>query len=130
MVNNLYNRNLQTTIILFTRIVSSHKTDWILPESPCFALSCLLYRMVSSLMNTLEGECFCHREISINVNKLLVVLLSLVLFIRYFFYCSLLLPVYILISFFILKLLPLIYFFISFFYTNVCCYIFVYSLIM
>ena len=29
---DLYNRDLQTTIILFTRKVSSHKTDWILSE--------------------------------------------------------------------------------------------------
>ena len=36
---DLYNRYLQTTIIMFTRNVSSHKTGWILSESPLLALS-------------------------------------------------------------------------------------------
>ena len=82
---DLYNRDLQTTIILFTRNVFSHKTDWILSESPLIALSCLLYRSESSLMNALEGECFCLREIPINVPKLLaVLLLPVYLFVRFF----------------------------------------------
>ena len=45
--------------------------------------SWLLYRMISSLINALEGECFCLREISFNVNQLLALLL-LHVFIRYF----------------------------------------------
>ena len=40
--------------------------------------------MVSSLMCALEEEYICLREISINVNKLLAVLLLPVLFIRYY----------------------------------------------
>ena len=81
--------------------MSSHKIDWILIELPWFALSCLLYRMVSSLLNALEAECFCLCEISIIVNKLLAVLLLPVLFIRYFLYCTFLSPVYFLILLFL-----------------------------
>ena len=82
---DLYNRDLQTTIILFTCNVSLHNTDWILSESPLLALSYLLYRMLSSLVNTLDGECLALREISINVNNLLAVLLLPVnLFICFF----------------------------------------------
>ena len=47
---DLYNRDLQTTIIRFTHNLSSLKTDWILSESPLLALSGLLYCMISSLM--------------------------------------------------------------------------------
>ena len=64
---DLYNRDLQTTIFLFTRNVSSHKTDWILCESPLLVLSCRLYSMVSSLMSALQGECLCLSEIFINI---------------------------------------------------------------
>ena len=39
------------------------------------APSCLLYCMISSMMNALEGECFCLREISPNIHKLLALLL-------------------------------------------------------
>ena len=70
--NNNCSIDLQTTIILFTCNVSSHKTDWILAELPLPALSCLLYLRVSSLMNAVQEECLCLREISINVNKLLL----------------------------------------------------------
>ena len=38
---DLYNSDLQTTIILYTRNVSSYKADWFLSESPLLALSCL-----------------------------------------------------------------------------------------
>ena len=49
------------------------------------SLSCLLYCRLNSLMDTLGGECLCLSEISINVNKLLAVLLSpLYLFIGFF----------------------------------------------
>ena len=70
---HLYNRDHQTTIILFIRNVSSHKTDWIVSELPLPALSCLLYRMVNSLMNALKVEWICLYEISLNVNKLFIV---------------------------------------------------------
>ena len=70
----LYNRDLQTAIILFTRNVSSHKTDRILYALPLLAPSCLLYRRVNSMMNALEGECLCFSEISKNVTNLLAVL--------------------------------------------------------
>ena len=46
-------------------------------------LSCLLYRSVSSLMKTLEGECPCLCESSINVNKLL----TLLLFVDFVYVC-------------------------------------------
>ena len=59
------------------------------------ALSRLLYSMISSLMNALVGECFWLREIFINVNKLL----ALMLFHIRFLYCTLLLVVYFLIPF-------------------------------
>ena len=48
-------------------------------------LCCLLYCSLSSLMNTLEGECLCLHEISVNVNKLLAVLLLSVYFLSPFF---------------------------------------------
>ena len=68
------------------------------------ALSYLLYRRVSSLMNPFEGECLSLREISINVNKLLPVLL---------------LPIYLLIRFFILHFVVACLFFNPIFYTDV-----------
>ena len=77
----LCNRDLQTTTILFKRNVSSHKLDWIVFELSLLALSCLLYRRVSSLMNALEGECLCLGEISIHVNKLFMVIF--VVYLRY-----------------------------------------------
>ena len=40
---DLYNRDLQTTTVLFTRIVSLHRTDWILSE---LLLNCLAYYIV------------------------------------------------------------------------------------
>ena len=40
---HLYSRDLLTTIILFSRNVPSHKTDWILTGTPFPALFCLLY---------------------------------------------------------------------------------------
>ena len=40
MFIDLYNRDPQITIILFTSNMSSHKTDWILFELPLPALSC------------------------------------------------------------------------------------------
>ena len=39
-----------------------------------FCLSSLLYHRVSSLMNTVEGECLHLHEISINVNNLIIVI--------------------------------------------------------
>ena len=89
--NNLCNRDLQTTIILFIRNTSSSKTDWSLSEQPLRA------RRVSSLMNTLEVLCL--REISINVNKLFIVIFVYVVL------AVLLLNVYLFILFFILMLL-------------------------
>ena len=88
---------LQTTIILFTCNVSSHKTDRIQSELPLPALSCLLYCRLNSTINAFEEECLCLHEISINVNMLL----SLLLFV-YFVYicpCSVVLPVYLFIPF-------------------------------
>ena len=70
----LYSRYLQTRIIRFTRNVCSHKTDWKLSEFPLPGQSCLLYRRVNSLMNALEGERLCLCQISINVNKLFIVI--------------------------------------------------------
>ena len=91
---DLYNRDLQTTIILFTRNLSSHKTDWILSELLLPAISCLLYHWLNSLMKTFEGECLCLRKITLNVKKLpAVLLLPVYLFIRFFilhFVCCLL----------------------------------------
>ena len=54
---DLYNRDLQTTIILFTRHVPSHTTNWIISESALSALLCLLYCRLSSIMNALGAEC-------------------------------------------------------------------------
>ena len=129
---DFYNRDLQTTITLFTRNVSSHKTHWILSESPLLALSCLLYRVVSSLMNTLEGEYLCLREIPINVNKLLAVLLLHVLFNECTWRgislpsrnpykckqiaCSFIVACFVYMLFFILHLLLFVYFFILFYF--------------
>ena len=81
---DLYNRDVQTTITLFTRNMSSHKTERILSELPLLALSYFLYRVVSCLMNKLEEECFCLREISKNLNKLLLVFVY-----PLFLYCTL-----------------------------------------
>ena len=89
---DLYNKDLQTTIILFTCNVSAHKTGWIISELPLLALSCLLYRMVNSLMNGLEGECNSLREISLNVSKSFAVLFCLFCILAIFYtalcYCS------------------------------------------
>ena len=63
--------------------MSLNKTDRILTESSLRTLSCFLCRKMRSLMNALEAECFCLREISINVNKFLVVLLFYI-FISFF----------------------------------------------
>ena len=85
-LTDLYKRDFQTTVILFIRNVSSDKTEWILTELPLLTLLCFLYRMVSSLMNALVGECLCLKEISINANKLLAVfLLPVYLFIRFLY---------------------------------------------
>ena len=46
---------LQTTIILFTRNASSHKTDWI-PTTRCPLCFAYLYAPVFSLMKVLEVE--------------------------------------------------------------------------
>ena len=54
----------------------------------------MLCRMISGLTNALELEWLCLREIFINVNKLLAVLLLPVLYIRYFCIMLLLLLVY------------------------------------
>ena len=43
-------------------------------------LPCISYRIVNSLLNALDGEYFCFREISINLNKLLELLLLPVYF--------------------------------------------------
>ena len=52
-------------------------------------------------MNAFGGECLSLRESSGNVNKLLAVLLLRVyMLIRFFLYCTLLLPVYFLMPFF------------------------------
>ena len=69
---NLYNRDLQTKFILFTTSVHTR----LLSELPLLALSLVFsIAMVSNLMNAVEGEYLCLHEISINVNKLLAVLL-------------------------------------------------------
>ena len=114
---DLYNRDLQTTILLFTRNVSSHKSDCIFSELSSPALSCLIY--------ALEGKCLCLREISINVNKLF----TLLLFAYFVYVCPCNVVVACLLVYFLfytaLLLLPS-----SFFLYWCCCYIFVYSLIM
>ena len=102
---NLYNKDLQATIILFIPNGSSHKTDEILSELPLLTLSCLLYRMVSSIINALEREYLCLLEICINVNKFLaVLLLAVYLYIHFFLSCT---------------LLSFVYSFIAIFYTDV-----------
>ena len=109
---DLYERDLQTIIILFTRNVSSHKTDWIFSELPLLALSCLLYRRVNNLMNALEGECLCLCLISINVNKQFIVIFvfclrchcSIVAHVCPFFYIDVVVDCLLLYSFFILFL--------------------------
>ena len=70
-------------------------------------------------MNALEGECLCLGEISINVNKLLaVLLLPVYLFIRFFLYCTLLLLVYFLISFYAAVVVACLFLY-SLFYADV-----------
>ena len=82
---------------------------------PLSALSCLLYRRVSCLINALEGECLCLLEISINVNKSLAeLLLRVYLFFRLSLILLFVVAFLLLNPFFILMLL-LVYFFISFF---------------
>ena len=104
---DLYNRDLQTTIILFTRIMSSHKTDWILSMSSLLTLSCFSYCRVNSLMNALE---FRLREIFINGNKLFLLFLYFAYVFPYSAVIDCLFPY-------------------PFFYTDVVA-VFVYSLIM
>ena len=81
----LYNRNLQTTIILFIRNMSSHKTDWILSKFPLLAWACFLYHMVRRIMNALEGEYLCLRKISINKHVAYSVVLACLFVYPYFF---------------------------------------------
>ena len=107
-------RGLLITIILLTRNVSSHKTDWILSELSLFALSCRLYRRLSSLTNKLEGECFLPlrnlytcKQVACNVVVDCLLLSSV------FLYCTLSL---------------LVNFLIPYFLCRSYCYIFVYSL--
>ena len=110
----LYNSDLQTTIILFTRNVSSHKTDWILDELQLLALFCLLYCRVSSLINALEEECLCLREISINVNKMFIVIFVFILLFVPFFYTDVVVACLLLYPFFKLMLFFVFCFFLSF----------------
>ena len=112
----LNNRDLQTTINLFTRNVSSHTTVWTHFELPLPALSCLLYRRASSVMNALEGE----RLPSRNIYKCKRVILLLVFV--YFLYvyrvvnaCLLVYP-----FFYTTLLLSPVYFFIPFLYWCCC----------
>ena len=96
-----YNRDLQTTVIFFTRNVSSYKTDGIPPESPLLVLSFYI-----SLMIALEWKYLCLRDIFINTKRCLLLFL-------YFVYVALavlLLYVYLFIPFFILMLLVPVYF--------------------
>ena len=80
-------------------------------------LSWYLYRRVSSLMNTLEGECLCLCENSINVSKLFMFVLA-----------ELWLPVYLFIPFCIMYCCCCLFTPDPFLYWCFC-YIFVYSLI-
>ena len=98
---DLLYENLQITIILFTLNVSSYKTNWILSDLPLLAPSCLLYLRVSSLMNALEEECLCLHQISINVNKLFiiicvfgyVILAKLLWHVHFLFYLSIIISI-------------------------------------
>ena len=86
-LTDLSNEDLQTTITLFKRTAFLYKTEWTsLVYS--FALSCLLFGIVTSLMNVLEGEGSWLRilEISINAN-IVVSLLSFAYFV-YIYTCS------------------------------------------
>ena len=56
-ITDLYNRDLQATIILYTSNVSSHKTEWIPSELSVPALSCHLYRRLSSVINWNLNKC-------------------------------------------------------------------------
>ena len=102
---------LPNKIILFTRNVSSHKTDWILSEFPLLALSCHLYR---SLMNTFEGDSLCLQIFVFFFFVVLAVLLLPIYLFSFFFTLMLLLTVYFF-NPFILMLLLMLYFFITFF---------------
>ena len=84
--------------------MSLHKVDRILTESQLPILFCLLEARLRSLMNVLEGECFCLCEISINVDKLLAVLF-LYVFIHYFILHFVVGCLLLNLSFFILMLL-------------------------
>ena len=80
-------------------------------------MSCLVYCLVSRLMNAFKGECLCLCETPININKLFIVMFVFclrcpcsVVVVRLlvdplFLHCTLLLPVYFFIRFFILMLL-------------------------
>ena len=96
-------------------------SNWI-TEPPLPVLSCLLCPTISRLMNALEGECFCLREISINVNRLLILLLLhvfILVFIRHFFIGCLFFKT--LLIFLYCTLLLLVYFWIPLFYNVVAC---------
>ena len=66
-----HNYSLHTQRVFIQDWLNSY---WIHLELPLPELSCLLYRRVSSLINAREEECRCLREISINVNKLVIVI--------------------------------------------------------
>ena len=113
---SIYNRDLQTTIILCTTKVSSHKTDWILSEFPLLAL---YFTLQSKLFN----ECT-WRRISVPSRNLYKCKLVIVIFV-FFLRCpwSVIVACLLVYSVFcVLMLLLPVYFIIPFLYWC-CCYI-------
>ena len=75
---DLYNGDLHTTTVFFTRNASSHKTDWILTTG-CLLCLTFLYAHVNSLINIFEVECsrFYFLENSIATSLLFVYFLHI-----------------------------------------------------
>ena len=104
---DLYNWDLQATIILFTYNVSSHKTDWILSELPLLYLA-FYWKRISLLMRNLYK---CKQVVYVSVFEYFVYLcpcrVVVACLLAYQLFCTplLFLLVYIFVPFFTLMLL-------------------------
>ena len=119
-------KTFELKIVLFSRNVSSLKTDRILSELRIvfthdwlnfnwITVTCSVLPFISHDQRLIVGECFRLREISINVNKLLALLYFVIgcLFLNslLFFYCILLLLVYFFVPlFFYTEVVPILLF--------------------
>ena len=96
---SLFNRDLQTTIILFTRNMFSYKTDWefFLNSVACSSLPFI--SQLSSLINVLDLTSLPSRNLCKCKQVACSIVVACLLVLSAFLYCTLLLLVYFLIPF-------------------------------